>query len=283
MTTDQSSPRSPAEQRTAMEQMRAELDALKGRLARADDALMWMVVQYMEFPDGYVGHEFMSAQEDAIEYLEDIGWLTGGALERYYWTEASGRGGAQTARVSSNGASPEPALQEATRASDAPASLDAMAEIVNGVLADLGTRARLDTGESLREFCNAAAREIIDGLRGREREQEARRLSSLADMVRQFCYTTIHGEYASATTAGNSAINILVHAGLMAHKGERAVFVGEETPSAPIRIAALLGVCPRCGAALNNISPGIAVIAGGVSVCTTCAGPGEEQLRARGI
>jgi hypothetical protein len=43
-----------------------------------------------------------------------------------------------------------------------------------------------------------------------------------------------------------------------------------------------LGLCPRCNSPLNNLSPGISVVSGGVSVCTTCVRPGEtEVLRAR--
>lgn len=42
---------------------------------------------------------------------------------------------------------------------------DAMTAIVQGALADLGDRTRLDTGESLREYCNSVAGEIIGALR----------------------------------------------------------------------------------------------------------------------
>lgn len=43
-----------------------------------------------------------------------------------------------------------------------------------------------------------------------------------------------------------------------------------------------LGICGRCGTSLNNLSPGISVVAGGVSVCATCLRPGEEEIaRAR--
>jgi hypothetical protein len=42
-----------------------------------------------------------------------------------------------------------------------------------------------------------------------------------------------------------------------------------------------MGLCTRCGAELNNVSPGISVVAGG-SICATCLRPGEtELLRAR--
>lgn len=60
-------------------------------LAVVRDALAGMVTQYMQFPEGYISHEFMGAQEDAIEYLEQIGWLRAGELERYYWTDVSGQ------------------------------------------------------------------------------------------------------------------------------------------------------------------------------------------------
>lgn len=42
---------------------------------------------------------------------------------------------------------------------------DAMTDIVQGALVELGVRTRLDTGESMREFCNSVAGEIIDALR----------------------------------------------------------------------------------------------------------------------
>jgi hypothetical protein len=77
-------------QRVEIEAVTKERDEARTELARARDVVGSMVNQYMGYPEGYVSHEFMSAQEDAIEYLEDIGWLTGGALERYYWTPASG-------------------------------------------------------------------------------------------------------------------------------------------------------------------------------------------------
>lgn len=77
-------------QRETIDRLTAERDAARAELARARDVVGSMVNQYMGYPEGYVTHEFMSAQEDAIEYLEDIGWLKGGELERYYWTPASG-------------------------------------------------------------------------------------------------------------------------------------------------------------------------------------------------
>lgn len=41
-------------------------------------------------------------------------------------------------------------------------------------------------------------------------------------------------------------------------------------------------VCPRCGGFLNNVSPGISVVAGGIDICTTCLRPGESEIaRAR--
>lgn len=43
-------------------------------------------------------------------------------------------------------------------------------------------------------------------------------------------------------------------------------------------------VCPRCGNFLNNVSPGISVVAGGISICTPCLNPGETEIaRARGL
>jgi chromosome segregation ATPase len=60
-------------------------------VAAAREALAGMVDQYMTAKEGYVTHEFMSAQEDTIDYLEGIGWLRAGEYERYCWTPASGR------------------------------------------------------------------------------------------------------------------------------------------------------------------------------------------------
>lgn len=43
-------------------------------------------------------------------------------------------------------------------------------------------------------------------------------------------------------------------------------------------------VCPRCGHFLDNLSRGISVVAGGISVCTPCLNPGETEIaRAKGI
>jgi CHASE3 domain sensor protein len=42
---------------------------------------------------------------------------------------------------------------------------DAMTDIVQDALVDLGVKTRLDTGESMREFCNSVAGEIIDAMR----------------------------------------------------------------------------------------------------------------------
>ena len=43
-----------------------------------------------------------------------------------------------------------------------------------------------------------------------------------------------------------------------------------------------LGVCARCARPLDNLSPGISIVAGGVSVCTSCLRPGETEIaRAR--
>lgn len=43
-----------------------------------------------------------------------------------------------------------------------------------------------------------------------------------------------------------------------------------------------LGTCSRCGAPLNNVSPGFSITKEG-AVCALCLGAGEELLRARGI
>ena len=40
--------------------------------------------------------------------------------------------------------------------------------------------------------------------------------------------------------------------------------------------------CPRCGRPLDNLDPGISIVAGGVAVCTPCCAPGEEIARANG-
>lgn len=42
---------------------------------------------------------------------------------------------------------------------------DAMTDTVQDALVELGVRTRLDTGESMREFCNSVAGEIIDAMR----------------------------------------------------------------------------------------------------------------------
>jgi hypothetical protein len=68
----------------AFKRVFAELD--QARTVAAD-----LMTQFMQFPEGYISHEFMSAQEDAIEYFETIGWLRAEPLERYWWTEQSGR------------------------------------------------------------------------------------------------------------------------------------------------------------------------------------------------
>lgn len=44
---------------------------------------------------------------------------------------------------------------------------DAMTDIVQNALVELGVKTRLDTGESMREFCNSVAAEIIDAMRAR--------------------------------------------------------------------------------------------------------------------
>lgn len=96
------------------DEARAALAAAHERIAAADDALAGMVIQYMQFPEGYISHEFMGAQEDAIEYLENIGWLKAGELERYYWTPESPEG-KYRARVSSAESAPTPAPMEETQ------------------------------------------------------------------------------------------------------------------------------------------------------------------------
>ncbi len=80
--------RQAGEWRAVADRQRKELDELKRRLFYADRALADMVNQYMSYPEGFVTHEFMNAQEEAIDYLESIGWLRAGDLERYYWTDA---------------------------------------------------------------------------------------------------------------------------------------------------------------------------------------------------
>lgn len=44
-----------------------------------------------------------------------------------------------------------------------------------------------------------------------------------------------------------------------------------------------LGICSRCGTALNNVSPGFSIVRGGAKVCTPCLRPGEEIARAKGL
>jgi hypothetical protein len=44
------------------------------------------------------------------------------------------------------------------------------------------------------------------------------------------------------------------------------------------------GTCARCGAELNNVSPGYSILSGGAQVCAGCIGPNDrEALRARGL
>ena len=52
---------------------------------------------------------------------------------------------------------------------------DAMTDIIQDALVELGVRTRLDTGESMRGFCNSVAGEIIDKIRAHwaMREDEA--------------------------------------------------------------------------------------------------------------
>lgn len=67
----------------------AERQGYMEQVSKANHVLADMVNQYMSAREGYITHEFMSAQEDAIEYLGDIGWLHAGELERYYWTDVA--------------------------------------------------------------------------------------------------------------------------------------------------------------------------------------------------
>src|SRR5260221_10477103 len=54
-----------------------------------------------------------------------------------------------------------------------------------------------------------------------------------------------------------------------------------ESPTPP-RVS--LGTCPRCGRELDNLSPGISVVAGGGKVCTTWLNPGGTEIaRAKGL
>jgi hypothetical protein len=43
-------------------------------------------------------------------------------------------------------------------------------------------------------------------------------------------------------------------------------------------------ICPRCGLPLDNISRGISIVSGSISVCTSCLNPGETEIaRARSL
>lgn len=66
--------------------LKAEAELERVRTVAAD-----LIDQYMRYPDGSIAHEFMSAQEDALEYFEDIKWLRAEPMERYWWTATSGR------------------------------------------------------------------------------------------------------------------------------------------------------------------------------------------------
>lgn len=51
-------------------------------------ALAQMVSQYLEHKDGLIRHEFMTAQENALEALEDAGLIVCTEhLETYKWAE----------------------------------------------------------------------------------------------------------------------------------------------------------------------------------------------------
>lgn len=68
-----------------------EGDRLRTELNTARDVLAGMVGQYCDWqPEGTYFHMFMSAPEDAFEYLENIGWLKDLGRETYVFTEASG-------------------------------------------------------------------------------------------------------------------------------------------------------------------------------------------------
>lgn len=57
-------------------------------------------------------------------------------------------------------------------------------------------------------------------------------------------------------------------------------YVGTVTPPEPVIYSASVG-CSRCGAPLNNVSPGYSIVAGGKAVCANCLQPNEEILRAK--
>lgn len=70
------------------------LDAARRVVAERDGArgaLADMVDQYMSCIEGYITHEFMSAQETTIDYLQRAGWLRDIGYERFVWTPQSGR------------------------------------------------------------------------------------------------------------------------------------------------------------------------------------------------
>ena len=60
-------------------------------------------------------------------------------------------------------------------------------------------------------------------------------------------------------------------------------FGQQEARAEAARIAGAILRCSRCGAALDNVSPGFSIVAGGARVCANCLKPGEEIARARGI
>jgi hypothetical protein len=59
--------------------------------------------------------------------------------------------------------------------------------------------------------------------------------------------------------------------------GESAPALVEETQT-PHTPRPWLGICPRCGTALNSVSPGISVVAGGTRICTSCLLPDETEI-----
>lgn len=44
-----------------------------------------------------------------------------------------------------------------------------------------------------------------------------------------------------------------------------------------------MGTCARCGTALNNVSPGYSIVAGGATVCMPCLGRAKRSREQRGL
>ncbi len=74
------------------------------------------------------------------------------------WQRVADRQRAETHAAEAQRSELRDALEQAT-------DDDAMTDIVQDALVELGVTTRLDTGESMRGFCNSVAREIIDALR----------------------------------------------------------------------------------------------------------------------